>query len=331
MLMVVRRCIHLFLLATFAVTAPTLALAQNYPDKPVRVIVPFAAGGNADVLARILSEALTRRLGQTFIVDNRPGGSNIIGTQFVARSNPDGYTLLIVSNSHTVNPTVFGEKLPYDTIKDFAGVAKIATTPMVLTAYPGFGVKNVQELIAKAKTEPGKINFSSSGNGSSAHMAGALLNQLAGIELVHIPYRGTSQGISDTISGQVQLAFPSLSVARELIKTGALQPLGITTAKRTAAAPDLAPLAETPSLKDFDASIWTAMLAPKDVPAPIINKLNSEISSALHDPKVKLKLTQLGVDIDTGTPEELDQFIASDIKQSQGLMKVSAVKQEMGR
>jgi tripartite-type tricarboxylate transporter receptor subunit TctC len=324
---VVRRCF--LLLALTSLAAPLPALAQAYPAKPVRLVVPFAAGGNADVLARILGEGLTRRMGQAFIIDNRPGGSDIIGTQFVARSAPDGYTLLLISNSHTVNPILFGKKLPYDTIKDFAGVAKIATTPMVLAAYPGMGVTTVKDLIAKAKSAPGQINFSSSGNGSSAHMAGELLNSMAGIELKHIPYKGTSQGVSDTISGQVQLAFPSLSAAGALIKAGQLRALAVTTAKRSAVAPELPTIAET--LPDFDASIWTAIIAPAGVPKPIVSRLNAEIRNVLDDPDTKAKLVKLGVDIDTGTPEQLDAFIDADIERSENLLKAGAVKLDMNQ
>jgi tripartite-type tricarboxylate transporter receptor subunit TctC len=324
---VVRR--YFLLLALTSLVMPFPALAQTYPAKPVRLVVPFAAGGNADVLARILGEGLTRRLGQAFIVDNRPGGSDIIGTQFVARSAPDGYTLLMISNSHTVNPILFGKKLPYDTMKDFAGVAKIATTPMVLAAYPGMGVTTVADLITKAKAAPGKINFSSSGNGSSAHMAGELLNSMAGIELAHIPYKGTSQSVSDTISGQVQLAFPSLSAAGALIKAGQLRALAVTTAKRAAGAPELPTIAET--LPGFDASIWTAVIAPAGVPKPVISRLNAEIRNVLDDPEVKAKLAKLGVDVDTGTPEQLDAFIAADIERSANLLKVQAVKLNMNQ
>ncbi|GAA4335753.1 tripartite tricarboxylate transporter substrate binding protein [Pigmentiphaga soli] len=313
-------------LALSMTTAP--APAQTYPARPVHVVVPFAPGGNADILARVLSEGLTRNMGQPFVVDNRPGGSNIIATQMVARAKPDGYTLLVISNSHTVNPTVFASKLPYDTLRDFTGVAKLATTPMVLAANPGLGVNTVPELIAKAKAEPGRINFSSSGNGSSAHMAGELLNTLAGIKIVHVPYKGTSQGVSDTMSGQVQLAFPSLSAAGVLIRAGQLRGLGITTARRSEAAPDIPPIAET--LPGFDASIWTAVIAPAGVPRPVISRLNAEIVKVLNDPAIKPKLVEMGVDVDTGTPEQLDAFIESDIKRSAQLLK-GAIKLDMIR
>jgi tripartite-type tricarboxylate transporter receptor subunit TctC len=318
------------LVLALALAAPiTSAHAQAYPTKPVRLVVPFAAGGNADILARIISEGLTKSTGQAFIVDNRPGGSDIIGTQIVARAAPDGYTLLMISNSHSVNPSVFGKDLPYDTQKDFTGVTKVATTPIVLVAYPGMGISTVKELIAKAKAAPGQINFSSSGNGSSAHMAGEQLNALAGIQTVHIPYKGTAQSISDTISGHVQLAYPSLSSVGAMIKAGELRALGITTAKRSAVAPDIPTIAET--VPGYEASIWTAVIAPAGVPKPIIAKLNAEIIKVLNASDVKAKLVKMGVDVDTGTPEQLDAFIDSDIKKSARLLKVGTIKLDMKR
>jgi len=235
--------------------------------------------------------------------------------------------LLLVSNSHTVNPTVIGDKLPYDTVKDFTGVSKLAITPMVLAAYPGMGVNTLPELIEKAKANPGKINYASSGNGSSAHMAGELLNALAGIQLAHVPYKGTAQGVNDTIGGQVQLAFPSLSSAGELFRAGELRALGITTKKRSATAPDIPPIADT--VPGFDATIWTAIIAPAGVPKPIISRLNTEIRRVLEDPALKEKLSDLGVEIDAGTPEQLDAFIQADIKQSAGLLRVGAVKKSL--
>jgi tripartite-type tricarboxylate transporter receptor subunit TctC len=313
-----------------AALAPVAAAhADTYPAHPVHLVVPFGAGGNADILARIVGEGLTKRLGQAFIIDNKPGGSDIIGTQYVARSTPDGYTLLLISNSHTVNPTLFGKDLPYDTRKDFTGVAKLAVTPMVLAAYPGLGVRTMPELIAKAKAEPGKINFSSSGNGSSAHMAGALLNQLAGIDIVHVPYKGTAQALSDNISGQVQLSFPSLSAVGAMLKSGQLRALGITTNRRSPMAPDIAPIADT--VPGFDAAIWTAIIAPAGTPRPIVDKLNTEIRNVLNDPAVKPRLVQMGVEVDAGTPQQLDQFLAADIERSAALLHSGAMKLDMNR
>lgn len=313
-------------LASLWMLAPPFlpAWAQGYPMRPVRLVTSFAPGGNADILARILSDGLSRRMGQPFIVDNRPGGSNIIGTQFVAKSPPDGYTLLITSSSHGVNPTIFGKDLPYDTQKDFTGVAKLALTPMVLVANPGLGITTLKELIAKAKSQPGVINFASSGNASPAHMAGELLNAMAGIKLTHIPYKGTAQGVTDAMSGQVQLAFPSLSSVGSSISSGKLIALGITSDKRSAVAPEIPTIAET--VAGFEASIWTAVIAPAGVPRAIVNQLNTEIDQVLRSPDVTQKLLKMGVDATYGPPEALDAFIEAEIKKWAGILKYGNLK-----
>jgi tripartite-type tricarboxylate transporter receptor subunit TctC len=298
--------------------------AENYPARSVRFVAPFAPGGNADILTRILSEGLTKNTGQPFITENRSGGSNIIGTQFVANAVPDGYTLLMISSSHSVNPSLFGKDLPYDTQADFAGVTKVGSTPMVLVAYPGSGIRTLKELIAKAKAAPGEINFASNGNGSPAHMAGELLNALAGIKTTHIPYKSSQQGVSDTMSGHVQLAYPSLSSVDALIKTGKLRALGITSRARSPVALDIPTIAET--VTGYQADIWTGVVVPAGVPKPIIARLNGEIIKVLRAPEVKAKLVKLGVDIDTNTPEEFGAFIDSEIKQWARVIRDSSVK-----
>ncbi len=317
-----RRNVLLSALALGSIT--TSARAQNYPARSVRFVTPFAAGGNADILTRIISEGLSRNLGQAFVVDNRPGGSNIIGTQFAAKAAPDGYTLLMTSTSHTVNPSLLGKELPYDTQKDFTGITKVGDTPIVLVAHPGLGVNTVKELIAKAKAAPGEINFSSSGNGSPAHMAGELLNMLAGIKTTHIPYKSTAQTVTDTVAGQVQLAYPSLSAVGAMIKAGKLRALGITSSKRSPVAPDIPTIAET--LPGFEASIWTGVVAPAGVPKPIIAQLNREIIKVLGTSEVKAKLVEMGVDVDTSTPEEFDAFIDSEIKKWARIIKEGKIK-----
>lgn len=317
-------------MSTLAITARASSVqAQDYPVRPVRFVTPFAVGGNADILTRIIGDGLTKSFGQSFFTDNRPGGSNIIGTQFVAKSASDGYTLLMISTSHTVNPSLFGKELTYDTQKTFTGVTKVGDTPMVLVAYPGLGVSSLKELIAKAKAAPGTINFSSSGSGSPAHLAGELLNALAGIETTHVPYKGTHQGTSDVIAGQVQLAYPSLSSVGDLIRTGKLRALGITSSRRSPVAPDIPTIAET--VPGFQAGIWTGVVTPRGVPKSIIAKLNTEIIKVLSNPEVKVKLDKMGVEVDTGTPEEFEAFIDAEIKKWGQVVKQSNIKMEIKR
>lgn len=327
--LVSRRDLLLSTLA-LAVDVPSVfAQNQNYPTRQVRFVTSFAAGGNADILTRIISEGLTKNMGQPFFTDNRPGGSNIIGTQFAAKSAPDGYTLLMISTSHTVNPGLFGKELPYDTQRDFTSVTKVGDTPMVLVAHPGLGVSNLKELIAKAKAAPGEINYSSSGNGSPAHMAGELLNVLAGIKTTHVPYKSTQQATTDAMSGQVQLAYPSLSSVGEMIKAGKLRALGISSSRRSPVAPDIPTIAET--VHGFQAGIWTGVVVPTGVPKHIIAKLNGEIIKVLSTPEVKIKLSKMGVDVDTGTPEEFDAFIDAEIKKWGQVLKHGNLKAEMTR
>lgn len=318
------------LLASLALSAGApSALAQNYPARAVRFVTSFAAGGNADILTRIVGDGLSKSLGQTFFTDNRPGGNNIIGTQFAAKSAPDGYTLLMISTSHTVNPALVGKELPYDTLRDFTSVTKVGDTPMVLVANPGLGVSNLKELIAKAKAAPGDINFSSSGDGSPAHMAGELFNVMAGIKTTHVPYKSTQQATTDAISGQVQLAYPSLSSVGEMIKAGKLRALGITSSRRSPVAPDIPTIAET--LPGFQAGIWTGVVVPMGVPKPIIAKLNSEIIKVLSTPETRAKLANMGVEVDTGTPEEFDAFIDAEVKKWGVVLKQGSLRVETKR
>lgn len=305
------------------------ARAQDYPVRPVRLVTSFAPGGNADILARVIADGLTKNLGQSFFVDNRPGGSNIIGTQFVAKSAPDGYTLLLISTSHAVNPGLFGKELPYDTNRDFDGITKVGSTPMVLVAHPGAGVNSLKELIEKARASPGSFNFASSGNGSPAHMAGALFNTMGQVRTTHVPYKGTQQGVTDALAGQVQLAFPSLSSAGDLIKSGKLKALGITSAKRSPVAPGIPAIAET--LPGFQADIWNGVVAPAGVPRPIVKKLNIEISKVLTAPEVKAKLAQMGVDVDVSTAEEFDVFLDAEIKKWAKVLGNSQINAEVKR
>jgi tripartite-type tricarboxylate transporter receptor subunit TctC len=317
-------------LGTMALSAlPGEVYAQTYPNKPIRFVTPYGSGGNADILTRIIGDAMSKSMGQPVLVDNRPGGSSTIGSAIVAKAPPDGYTIMLISSSHSVNPSLFGSQLPYDTVKDFTPISMTGATPILVVVNPGVAANNVRELVALAKTKPGTLNFATSGNGSPAHLAGALIEALGGVKLVHVPYKTTAQANNDTMSGQVQIAFPSVSSALPMVKSGKLRALGITSLKRSALAPDIPTVAE--SLPGYQASIWTGVLAPAAVPRPIVTRLNAEVVKALTLPDVVTKLTGMGVDIDTSTPEEFGAFIDAEIRKWARVIKEGNIKVEMER
>jgi tripartite-type tricarboxylate transporter receptor subunit TctC len=325
----VRMCMTITL-GTMALSAlPGEVYAQTYPNKPIRFVTPYGSGGNADILTRIIGDAMSKSMGQPVLVDNRPGGSSTIGSAIVAKAPPDGYTIMLISSSHSVNPSLFGSQLPYDTVKDFTPISMTGATPILVVVNPGVAANNVRELVALAKTKPGTLNFATSGNGSPAHLAGALIEALGGVKLVHVPYKTTAQANNDTMSGQVQIAFPSVSSALPMVKSGKLRALGITSLKRSALAPDIPTVAE--SLPGYQASIWTGVLAPAAVPRPIVTRLNAEVVKALTLPDVVTKLTGMGVDIDTSTPEEFGAFIDAEIRKWARVIKEGNIKVEMER
>ncbi len=325
----VRMCMTITLGAMALSALPGEVYAQTYPNKPIRFVTPYGSGGNADILTRIIGDAMSKSMGQPVLVDNRPGGSSTIGSAIVAKAPPDGYTIMLISSSHSVNPSLFGSQLPYDTVKDFTPISMTGATPILVVVNPGVAANNVRELVALAKTKPGTLNFATSGNGSPAHLAGALIEALGGVKLVHVPYKTTAQANNDTMSGQVQIAFPSVSSALPMVKSGKLRALGITSLKRSALAPDIPTVAE--SLPGYQASIWTGVLAPAAVPRPIVTRLNAEVVKALTLPDVVTKLTGMGVDIDTSTPEEFAAFIDAEIRKWARVIKEGNIKVEMER
>lgn len=325
----VRMCMTITLGAMALSALPGEVYAQTYPNKPIRFVTPYGSGGNADILTRIIGDAMSKSMGQPVLVDNRPGGSSTIGSAIVAKAPPDGYTIMLISSSHSVNPSLFGSQLPYDTVKDFTPISMTGATPILVVVNPGVAANNVRELVALAKTKPGTLNFATSGNGSPAHLAGALIEALGGVKLVHVPYKTTAQTNNDTMSGQVQIAFPSVSSALPMVKSGKLRALGITSLKRSALAPDIPTVAE--SLPGYQASIWTGVLAPAAVPRPIVTRLNAEVVKALTLPDVVTKLTGMGVDIDTSTPEEFGAFIDAEIRKWARVIKEGNIKVEMER
>jgi tripartite-type tricarboxylate transporter receptor subunit TctC len=267
------------------------ASALDYPSRAVRVIVPYPAGGTTDIMARLVANYLSEKLGQTFVVENKPGGGTNIGTQEVINSAPDGYTLLIPSPANAINATLY-KQLPFDYLRDTVPVAGIARVPNVMEVNPDVPVKTVQEFIDYAKKNPGKINMASSGNGSSIHLSGELFKAMTGVDMVHVPYKGSAPAITDLAGGQVQVMFDNLPSSIGFIKAGKLRPLGVTSAQSVPALPGVPPVAET--VPGFEASSWFGVAAPKGTPNEIVGKLNKEINAAIADPKIKARIEDLG-------------------------------------
>ncbi|RPJ45598.1 MAG: tripartite tricarboxylate transporter substrate binding protein [Betaproteobacteria bacterium] len=290
----------------------TACAAQNYPARPVRVVVPFAPGGPMDILSRALGERITSRLGQQVVVDNRGGGSGTIGSEIVARAAPDGYTLLAGhSGTHVVNVSLF-KKLPYDPLRDFSPITLTATLPMALLVHPSISAKSVQELIALAKAKPGELNYATASSGGPTHMSAVLLTTLAGINIVHVPYNGNAPALNDTIAGRVQIMFSNLLTASPLANAGKLRMLAITTAKRTRQAPDLPTIAES-GVPGYDYTPWFAMFSPARTPRPVLQLLNAEIIKAIDSADMQQKFSKQAIDLTTSTPEALDALIRSEI------------------
>lgn len=283
---------YLFLLIFFS--APGLSVAQNYPSKTVRLIVPFAAGGSTDVIARVLAPRLAETWGQQVIVDNRPGGNTTIGTEIVAKAAPDGHTLLITPAPFTVVPSVL-KKLPYDPVKDFEPITLINTTPMGLVVHPGVPAKNVRELVALAKARPGKMNFASSGNGGVPHLSGELLNAMAGVKMMHVPYKGNAPALVDLVGGHVDMAFNGLTSVMPFIKSGRLRVLGVTSIGRTAALPEV-PTLDEQGLKGFQAVAWNGITAPARTPKDVIAKIADSAVRIVKSPELAEQLKRDGSD-----------------------------------
>jgi tripartite-type tricarboxylate transporter receptor subunit TctC len=285
-----------------------LASAQAYPTRPVRILVGFAPGGGFDILARLIGQWLSERLGQPFVVENRPGANSNIGTEAVVRAPPDGYTLLLCGNPNAINATFY--HLPYNFIHDIAPVAGLLRGPYVLVANPSVPAKSVPELIAYAKANPRKVNMASQGNGSPGHVAGELFQMMARINLVHVPYRGMAPALTDLLGGQVQVAFSSLTAAIEYINASKLRALAVTTTTRSDALPDIPTVGEF--VPCYEASTWYGVGAPKATPAEIVEKLNKEIRASLADPKLQARLADLGGTVMVGSPADFGKFIADE-------------------
>jgi tripartite-type tricarboxylate transporter receptor subunit TctC len=283
------------LVACAALVLAYQAYAQNYPVRPVRLVVPFSAGGAADVPGRILTQKLSETLGHQVVVDNRPGAGSTIGAELVAKAPPDGYTLLTISNTHFVSAALY-KKLAYDAVNDYSPVTQVTSAPNVIVVHPSLPVKTVKELIALAKAKPGKIDYASSGNGSTQHLTGALFCKMAGIEMTHIPYRGSGPVTADLLSGQVTVGFPGIAGMLQHIKAGKLRALAVTSAKRSPELPDLPTVAQA-GVKGYDVTAWFGVAGPKGMPRDIVLKLHTELLRILKNPDVQRLLLTAGQEV----------------------------------
>jgi tripartite-type tricarboxylate transporter receptor subunit TctC len=311
--------------AAAALPAANIARAQAYPARPVRVIVGFAAAGALDIVARIMGQRLSERLGQPFVIDNRPGAGGNIGTEAVVRASPDGYTLLMVSSANAINATLY-DKLNFNFIHDIAPVATIIGNTYVMVVHPSMPAKTVPEFIAYAKANPGKINMASAGNGSPPHVAGELFKMMAGVKLIHVPYRGGGTALPDLLAGQVQVYFATTVASIEYIRAGKLRPLAVTTATRSDALPDVPTVSEF--VPGYETSFWYGIGAPKKTPIEIVDKLNSEINAALADPKITARLADLGATVLPGSPADFAKLIADDTEKWGKVIRALNIKAE---
>lgn len=299
--------------------------ASRFPTKPIRLIVPFPPGGSNDILARVLAQKMTERLGQQTVVDNRPGADGIIGTELASRALPDGHTILIVSTSYTMNPAV--HKLPYDPIKSLVPIAQLASGPNVITTNPSLPVNSVKELIALAKAKPGQIRYASSGIGGFNHFGGELFNTLAGVKMVHIPYKGGGPAMLDVMTGQVEVNFGTLIQALPQIRSGKLKPLGVGSAKRSPLLPQIPTIAES-GVPGYDGTIWWGVLGPAGIPAAIVTRLNNEIGAIVRDPDMTKRLVAEAAEPAADTPEAFGKLIVNDIGKWSRIAKQAGIRNE---
>ncbi len=298
--------------------------STSYPNRPLRFIVPYAAGGNGDIVSRIIAQKLITQIGQQIVIDNRGGAGGNIGAELAARAAPDGYNLMLGTNTHVINMSLFA-KLPYDIQRDFAPITLATSAPMVLMVHPSLPAKTVKEFIALAKAHPNKLNYATGGSGSSAHVITELFKSMAGVQLTHVAYKGVAQATTDLIAGQIQMSFNSTSTALAHMQAGRVRALAISTAARSSAAPGLPTIAES-GLPGFDASIWQGVFAPARTPTDIVARLNREIVAALNAGDVKEQLRVQGLDTLPSTPEQFAAFIKVEIAKWAQVIKVSGAK-----
>ncbi len=300
------------------------AAAQTYPAKSVRFVVPYSPGGPADIYARVLGQRLQETLGQSFIVENRPGAGSIIGTELVARSTPDGYTLLVMSNTHTVNESLIPKK-PFTLMKDFVPVAPINHSDLLLVVHPSLPAKSVKELVALAKSKPRGLNYASSGNGTPYHMAGELFKALAGVDIVHIPHKGSAEARTSVMSGQVEMMIDAITTMAPMAKAGRVRALGTTGSRRSTVLPDAPTIAEA-GVKGYETGIWIGIMAPAGTPKPVVERLNAEINKITSRPEVKKAWNEQGAEPMTMTPAEFEKYLNGDIAKWAKVVKLSGAR-----
>ena len=313
----------LLVLATSATIGALPCNADDYPARPVRIIVPFGAGGPTDVFTRAIAEELRKSLNQTFVMENKPGAGTTIGTDYVAKAAPDGYTLLMVSGTQTVNETLFNHK-PYQLMRDLVPVAPLIDTDLVLVVHPSVPANNMVELLALARAKPGALNYGSSGPGSNYHMAGELLKHLTGINIVHVPYKGSTGMRTDILSGQIQLLFDSVPTMAQMIKAGNVRALGTSGSTRSAILPEVPTIAEA-GVPEFQATLWVGFMAPAGTPQPIVELLNREITKIVSRPDVKKAWEQLGAEPVTMTQPEFKAFMDAQIAKWAGVIQANHI------
>ena len=310
--------------AALCLAAPALAQLQTYPTKPVKLVVPYPPGGPTDIVARLVAQKLSDAMGQQFIIDNRPGAGGNPGAELVARSTADGYTLVVATTAHAINPSLF-KNLGYSLSKDFAPVSQLTSGPLVIVANPQLPAKNVAELIALAKAKPGELNFASSGNGQSTHLSAELFAAMAGVKMNHIPYKGSAPALTDTMGGQTQLMFDTMLSALPHVKAGKLRALAVTSAARSPVAPDVPTVAES-GLPGYEAIAWNGLLAPAGTPAEVVARLNAELRKALAAPDVKDKFEAQGFAATWSAPADFGRFMSAEVDKWAGVVKISGAK-----
>ncbi|WP_256354284.1 MULTISPECIES: tripartite tricarboxylate transporter substrate binding protein [unclassified Variovorax] len=312
--------------AALALAGAMPAMAQSYPGKSITIVVPASPGGAIDLAARLIGQKLTEAWGQPVVIDNRAGATGIIGTEFVAKSPPDGHTLALVASSHSINPSMV-KKLPYDTLKSFEPVALTHVVPLVLIVSPTLPVKTVKELIAYGKANPGKLSFASSGTGGAPHFSGELFKSMTGLDITHIPYKGSTLAHPDLISGRTSLMFDTVAAANVQIKAGRLRALAVTTAKRSSVLPDV-PTMQEAGVPGYETSTWGGLLAPAGTPKATVDKLNAEVDRILTLPDVRKTLIDNGIEPGSGTPQQFATFIASEMVKWAKVAKDAGIQPE---
>ena len=317
---------RLRLLSALLICVVASAAAQDYPNRPVRMVVPYAAGGGVDIVARAVSQELAKGIGQPVIVENRTGAGSNIGSDFVAKAAPDGYTLLMASPANAINMSLY-RKMPYDTQRDLVPVALVGAVPSVLVVNPALPAKTVAELVALAKEKPGSLNYGSGGSGTSEHLSAEMFKSLAAIDLVHVPYKGGANAMTDVISGQLSLMFTNMLGAMPHIRSGKLKAIGLADSRRSPSLPEVPTFAEA-GFKDFEVLVWWGVMAPARTPAPVVTYLNREIVAALGAPELKERLDGMGARIIGGTPEQFGAFVAAEIVRWARAVQVSGATQD---